>query len=628
MSFQQGLSGLNSSAKQLDVIGNNVANSGTVGFKQSQAQFSDMYAASLAGGGAVQVGTGSKVATVIQQFTQGNVTNTSNPMDTAISGQGFFRMIDQGGSVLYSRNGQFQVDKSGYIVNNQGHKVSGYLPDATGTIIPGQPLSIQINSADLAPQQTASVMVGANLDSRSATPINSTFSTIDPTSYNSSTSMTVYDSLGASHIGSLYFQRVPVAATTAPLSISVGATSVTLASTAGIAVGHTITLPGAALAATSSSVAIVGAGVTAVTPVSVTGMAVGDNITLAGAGAAGAPTTDTNGTAIGATTVTVGSAAGMAIGDIITLAGNGAATITGIAGSVVTFTPATTVVTIPTAAVNFTKSLTAVITVIAAGVVTFTPATTTATLANAAVTSGQALTTTVTGVAGNVVTFAPAATAATIAGAAVTTNAGSANWNTYLTVDGVMVPAVGTALTQLTFDTLGQLASTTPASVPLGTMSSAAFTPTGAAAQTLSLNFASTSQYGGNFGVNSLTQDGFSSGRLSGFNTSADGTILGRYSNGQSRALGQVLLANFTNPQGLQPMGNNEWVESATSGGSLIGTPGSSALGVLQSSAVEDSNVDLTAELVNMIVAQRVYQANAQTIKTQDAVLQTLVSMR
>lgn len=555
MSFQQGLSGLNLSAKQLDVIGNNVANSGTVGFKQSQAQFSDMYAASLAGNGAVQVGTGGKIAAVVQQFTQGNITNTSNPMDTAISGQGFFRMIDPSGSIFYSRNGQFQVDKNGFIVNNQGHKLSGYLPDATGAIVPGQPLPILINSADLAPKQTASVVVGANLDSRAATPVNPVFNTLDPTSYNSSTSTTVYDSLGTSHVGSLYFQRQPIAPTTSAAIIPAGATTATLASTAGMAIGHTITLPGA--------------------------------------GAAGPTTTEAGGVAIGSTTVTVASATGLAAGDNITFGGN-TATITGIAGNVLTFSPATTVG--PTGAGN--------------------------------VTSTKALTTTITGIAGDVVTFSPATTTDTLAPVTVTSNAGSADWDTYLAIDGVLVPAAGTPLTRLTFNTLGQLASTTPASVPVGTMSSAPFTPTAAAAQTLAFNFAQTSQYGGNFGVNSLTQDGYSSGRLSGFNTSADGTILGRYSNGQSRALGQVLLANFTNPQGLQPMGNNEWVESSTSGGPLIGTPGSSALGVLQSSATEDSNVDLTAELVNMIVAQRVYQANAQTIKTQDAVLQTLVSMR
>ncbi len=484
MSFQQGLSGLNSSAKQLDVIGNNVANASTVGFKQSQAQFSDMYAASLAGSGAVQVGTGGKVSAVVQQFTQGNVTNTNNPMDTAVSGQGFFRMIDAGGSILYSRNGQFQVDKNGFIVNNQGHKLSGYLPDATGNIIPGQPLAIQLNSADLSPKQTANVVVGANLDSRAATPVNATFNTLDPTSYNSSTSTTVYDSLGANHVGSLYFQRQPMAVA------SLGNGTIAAAST-------TMTLSG--------------------------------------------------------------STAGLSAGNTVTLSG-------------VTYTIATVV-------------------------------------------------------NGTTLTVSPPGPVGGVAGVAFTaTNAPSANWNVFLAIDGALVPPAGTPMSTLTFNTLGQL--TAPVGPPLGQVTSAAYTPTGAAAQTLVFDFAQTSQYGGAFGVNSLTQDGYSSGRLSGFNTSADGTILGRYTNGQSRALGQMLLANFTNPQGLQPMGNNEWVESSASGGPLLGTPGSSALGVLQSSAVEDSNVDLTAELVNMITAQRVYEANAQTIKAQDAVLQTLVNLR
>ncbi len=499
MSFQQGLSGLNAAAKNLDSIGNNVANSGTVGFKQSQVQFADMYAASLSGAGAGQVGTGVRVSAVVQQFTQGNVTNTSNSMDTAISGQGFFRMVDPSGSILYSRNGQFQVDKNGFLVNSQGHKVSGYLPNAAGVIVPGQPLPIQINYADLSPKQTASVVAGLNLDAREATPINPIFNPVDPSTYNRSTSTTIYDSLGVSHVGALYFQRQPI-----PALVATGGLTPT-----------TVDVP------------------------DITGLAVGNTLILPNGGGAGIPQT---------------------------------VTISAIAPGVAP-----------------------------AGTLTYTPL-------SAVVGAGDVL----------------------------VTNAGSPNWNTYMTVDGVVVDGVtvpppqvaGTPMTQLTFNTLGQLASTTPVSAPLGTITSGSFTPTGATPQTVSFNFASTSQYGGAFGVNTLTQDGYATGRLSKFNTSADGTIMGSYTNGQTRPLGQTLLTNFTNPQGLQPVGNNEWVESATSGGPLIGTPGSSSLGVLQSSAVEDSNVDLTAELVNMITAQRVYQANAQTIKAQDQVLQTLVNLR
>ena len=114
----------------------------------------------------------------------------------------------------------------------------------------------------------------------------------------------------------------------------------------------------------------------------------------------------------------------------------------------------------------------------------------------------------------------------------------------------------------------------------------------------------------------------------SGFNISPDGTILGRYTNGQTQKLGQLTIANFSNPQGLQPMGNNRWAPSAAAGAPLAGTPGTASLGTLQAGSVEDANVDLTGELVNMIVAQRVYQANAQTIKTQDSILQTITNLR
>jgi flagellar hook protein FlgE len=481
MSFQQGLSGLNTSSRQLDTIGNNVANASTVGFKQSQAQFSDQYAVSLSGGGGAQIGMGSKVAAIAQQFTQGNITQTSNVMDTAISGGGFFRMLESSGGVLFSRNGQFQVDKNGYIVNNQGHQLTGYLPNTAGVIVPSEPLPIQISAADLLPNPSVNVTVGVNLDARSSVPINvASFSTLDPDSYNNSTSLTIYDSLGVNHVGSLYFQRQPIT---------------TIGNGSFAAAGSTMTLSG-----------------------STNGLAIGNTITLAG--------------------------------------------------------------------VPYTIT---------------------------AVTSGTTVTVT-----------PPSAGA--VAAAPATTNAGAPDWNVYLTVDGVSVPLAGTALTTLSFNLLGQL--TTPIGPPVGEALSAFFTPSGASAQQLTFEFGQTSQYGGNFGVNTLTQDGFTSGRLTGFSTGSDGIILGRYSNGQSRALGQVLLANFTNPQGLQPMGNNEWAETSEAGAPLIGVPGSSSLGLLQSSAVEDSNVDLTAELVSMITAQRVYQANAQTIKTQDQVLQTLVNLR
>ncbi len=125
MSFQQGLSGLNASSRALDTIGNNIANSGTVGFKNSTTVFADVFAASLVGAGAAPIGLGAKVSTVAQQFTQGNISVTNNPLDVAINGGGFFEVQTAAGDPLYTRNGQFQLDKSGYIVNAQGGRLTG-----------------------------------------------------------------------------------------------------------------------------------------------------------------------------------------------------------------------------------------------------------------------------------------------------------------------------------------------------------------------------------------------------------------------------------------------------------------------------------------------------------------------
>jgi len=409
MSFQQGLSGLNAASKQLEVIGNNVSNANTVGFKQARAEFADVFANSLSGGGASQIGIGTKVSNVAQQFTQGNITATNNSLDIAINGGGFFRMSNNG-SITYSRNGQFQMDKFGYIVDAENKRLTGYTASNTGVLSTGAPAEININTGDLQPSATAAVVGLVNLDSRNSSLPAAGFDPTDPTTYNNSTAVTVFDSLGNSHTLQSFFVK---------------------------------TAPGA--------------------------------------------------------------------------------------------------------------------------------------------------------------------------------------WNVYTAADGVSTTALPTPTATLTFTGTGLTPTVTPSNAaPVSfAVTTGATTPV-----PLTLDYSGSTQFGSNFSVNSLSQDGYTSGRLAGFNTGSDGTIIGRYTNGQSKTLGQVVLANFINPNGLQSLGGNAWAESATSGASLVGTPNTGSLGVLQSSATEDSNVDLTAELVNMITAQRVYQANAQTIKTQDQVLQTLVNLR
>ena len=412
MSFQQGLSGLNAASKQLEVIGNNVSNANTVGFKQARAEFADVFANSLSGGGASQIGIGTKLSNVAQQFTQGNVTSTNNPLDIAINGGGFFRMSNNG-AITYTRNGQFQMDKFGFVVDAEGKRLTGYPADAQGNLATGAPTELNISTADLQPTATTKVVGLVNLDSRNSV-ITAAFDPTDPTTYHNSTAVTTYDSLGNAHTLQSFFVKTAVAAN-------------------------------------------------------------------------------------------------------------------------------------------------------------------------------------------------------------------SVTWTVYTTADGTPTTTLPASTATLTFDGSG----IAPVSNPTPTIPVSFPITTGATSPlALNMDYSGSTQFGSNFSINSLSQDGFTSGRLASFNTGADGIIVGRYTNGQSKTLGQVILANFVNPNGLQSLGGNAWSESASSGAPLVGSPDTGSLGVLQSSAQEDSNVDLTAELVNMITAQRVYQANAQTIKTQDQVLQTLVNLR
>jgi flagellar hook protein FlgE len=406
MSFQQGLSGLNIAAKNLDAIGNNIANASTVGYKSARAEFADVFAASLAGGGGTQVGIGAKVAAVRQQFTQGNIGTTSNPLDVAINGAGFFR-LSTNGTISYSRNGQFSLDRDGYLVANNGARVTGYPADVNGQIVASTPIDLQLSLANIAPRATTTASLAMNLDSRAAVPT-AAFNIANPSSYTSSTAMTVYDSQGNSHTMTTYYVKTA-----------------------------------------------------------------------------------------------------------------------------------------------------------------------------------------------------------------------SNTWDVYGAADGAVLNG-GAALGSLAFSAGGTLAAdvTMNASIPL---TNGAVTPL---AIPLTFPAGDMSQFGVDFAVNQLQQDGFTTGTLAGFAIGNDGTILGRYTNGQSRAQGQLVLANFINAQGLVALGNNQWAESADSGQALVAAPGAGTLGVLQSGALEEANVDLTQELVNMITAQRVYQANAQTIRTQDQIQQTLVNLR
>ena len=201
-------------------------------------------------------------------------------------------------------------------------------------------------------------------------------------------------------------------------------------------------------------------------------------------------------------------------------------------------------------------------------------------------------------------------------------------WEVYSLIDGQSQNA-GAAQT-LTFTSNGQFdpASATGVTITGWAPVDDTGAANGAAAQTFDVDLASTTQFGTPFQVSSIIQDGFAAGQLRGIEIDDSGITFARYTNGESRALGQIALANFNNVNGLQPVGDTNWVETFSSGPPNLGEPGTSGLGGIQSAALEGSNVEITEQLVDLIVAQRNFQANAQVIQANDAITQTVINLR
>jgi flagellar hook protein FlgE len=427
MSFQQGVSGLTASARNLEVIGNNVANASTVGAKVARAEFADVYARAISGGTSA-IGLGVSQTAVTQQFSQGSFKTTDGPLDMAINGTGFFQLKDLSGMSQYTRNGQFKVDRDGFITSTQGARLLGYPANDQGVLVPGQAQPLILPTAGIKPSVTKADTLELNLDARATTTYDETKTPLidfnNAKTYNNATSVNVYDSKGQEVSLTYYFQKA------------------------------------------------------------------------------------------GADTWNVYAAA------------NGA--------------------TINPNDEGLPKPITTL-------------------------------------------TFPPN---------------GSAPINSE--DDTLPLPLV-------------------PFDVPATSNFQGAVTEP---IPGVSLDLSTLTQFGAIFGVTNVTQDGFPPGQLNAIKVQPNGIVLATYSSGQSTPVGQVELATFRNVQGLQPLGGNVWGATFESGDAVPGTPGSGNLGVLQSGVVEESNVDLTQELVAMMVAQRIYQANAQTIKTQDSVLQTLVNLR
>lgn len=405
MSFSQGLSGLNAASKALDVVGNNIANSQTFGFKSGSIAFADIFAGTS--------GLGVQVAGVNQNFAEGGLVSTNRNLDMGISGKGFFRMVNEGGSVFYGRNGQFDLDASGNIINKtNGLFLTGYQASGTPPAIqPGSPVGpIQVPTGDMPPAASTAGKITGNINSSDAKTASGPFDPTDEDTYNYTSQVEAYDSRGNKHTLKLYFAQ--------------GTKGWTVH-----AVDET------------------------------------------------SPDTSSGGTPPGFTNL------------------------------------------------------------------------------------------------------------------------------------------------PLTFNENGNLTSSGKLNIKGDRLN-------GSAPLDLDLDLSDLKNFSGENQIKLDKMDGQSSGKYQSFIVGDSGEVIATYSNGQRQTVAQIVLADFANSGGLAAEGNNVWSETPQSGQPYLGLSGSGSFGAITGGALEQSNVDLGQEMVNMIVYQRNYQSNSQTIKTQSELLQTLVNMR
>jgi flagellar hook protein FlgE len=637
MAFRVAISGLKAASGELDVIGNNIANSNTTGFKKSRAEFVDVFAVTNVGGSGSTPGSGVRLSAIRQQFTQGNIAFTDNNLDFAINGNGFF-ILDDSGSQIYSRGGAFGVDRNGFLANAEGQNLIAFSADTSGNIT-GAAGPIQINTANIAPQASANMTVDLNLDAAQTQPTVGTFSSTNPNSFNHSTSTTIFDSLGNSHLASMYYVKTGTPAV--PTTVIPGAYTAAV-SNGTAAVQNDSTTSGAFTdsvqgAGQTYSLTVGGILIHTETNATVTAADIDAGVTAQSAALAAIGIT-TSGTAAAGTLLFSRTDGASFDIDIVNQAASGG-------GANADFATGSNTVNNGSTAVNptdiaFTMSIdgTQFFTEAAAIGGTVTAAELDTALSSFVAGSGGAYTISSGSIAaGNLVLEKADGTDAAItidsnftgtpgsfAGALVSTNGTPSLqtniWETYTFVDGTQVAGPDT----LAFSTSGTL--TTPAS---GNVTVPSFTPSGgAAAMTLVQDYSASTQFGSSFSVNALAQDGFTTGRLSGLDIDSEGIIFARFTNGQSSVEGQVALADFQNPQGLQPVSDTSWGETFSSGAVTIGSPGTASLGLIQAGALEQSNVDLSEELVNMIIAQRSFQANAEVISTSDTITQSIINLR
>ncbi|MBQ0833790.1 flagellar hook protein FlgE [Marinobacter sp.] len=627
MAFNTGLSGLRAAAVDLDVTGNNIANASTVGFKGSRVQFGDLYASGFLSAGSNPIGDGVSVQDVKQSFGQGNISFTDSGLDMAISGDGFF-ILNNGGETRYSRAGQFTIDKDGFVVNNQSMRVQGYTADDDGNLS-GIRGDLEVATDNLAPRRTTNLRSDLNLDSRESV-LESRVRDVGPLAF---------DDIDGEQFELTYTDGTP--------AYSVDLSGLT---TARQAADRLTATPGlSASATTTANVPLSDADIAAAQTAGNFSFSLRVNGAPLQLDTSNVNTLEDLSAAINSSSDTAISAAIVDDGsgnDVLRVRHNqgenldisytgGSVSETGdinatgdrtIAGVAVTGTSGNNFVTeYGQSPIRITNE--------------FNP--------QDQRTYNHATSTSVFDSLGNSHELTQFFVKEPSPGSGV----GVSEWSVYLQIDGEMVAGTDTTPYTARFDQDGTLQSINgdangeivitdwipkdkngqpngsdgPPAAGATVVTPIPDPPTTSA---FVLSLGDTTQYGANFGVDDQRQNGYTTGRLSGLDVSGEGVLFARYTNGQSKALGQVALAAFNNTNGLSPVGDTSWVETFESGQPIIGQPDTGTLGAIKASSVEESNVDLSAELVNLIIAQRNYQANAKTIETADAVTQTIINLR
>jgi flagellar hook protein FlgE len=654
MAFNTALSGLKAANSDLSVTGNNIANASTTGFKSSRAEFGDVYAVSTLGTGSNAIGSGVLLADVSQQFTQGTITSSDRSLDLAVNGNGFFVLSDAG-ATSYTRAGVFDLDSEGFVVANSGARLQGYGATAEGVVIEGVTGDLRIQTTTQAPNQTTEIKQEFNLDASEEVLLE-----IGTTSYTTGADVAVPQLGGTGNgytAGQLNVDGVVFDIPSAD-NLTAAQISAEISSRNGV-----------------SATAVTTAEVSLISPFPIGGGDMTINAVAISAGTYQEMADYINGNLANVSASVNDAGDGVIVTstigqDIVVNVGGGAATatLTGIrtqpASDPVVLTPTSTITLGGASSVgtvggeviltiddgSFVEGVTG--NAFAAGPLPAAPFRNNEFDPDDQETYNHRTSTTIYDSFGNahIMTEFYVKEPASIFGANT--------WSMYVQVDGRdvgdpsdadLTGAPTQARFFLRFDEDGTFNAPNSDEIVITNWSpldaegnpNGALTPINADAggavlpipdpRTSSnyyVDIAGSTQYGTAFSVNGLSQDGYSAGQLTRLEISDTGVVQARFTNGQTQTLGQVVLAGFPSQQGLSPLGDTAWAESFESGAALIGQPQTGNLGAIQAGAREDSNVDLSSELVNLIIAQRNYQANAKTIETANAVTQTIINLR